>query len=162
MPSPSTTSADTTDFDATDADFACIDDWRQIRDFRITNLLGKTDEAVAVANNGDIGDFPVGTVVQVIPEHAMVKRKAGFNPTGGDWEFFELDCSASGTTIVQRGGAEVTAPQIGSCQKCHDAARRENFLCERNHGCKSNGHTPAELLTMQADDPRCAATTASP
>jgi hypothetical protein len=34
--------------------------------------------------------YPVGTIVQVFPFEAVVKRGGGFNPSGGGWEFFNL------------------------------------------------------------------------
>jgi hypothetical protein len=40
----------------------------------------------------------------------MLKRSAGFNPAGGDWEYMVLN--GAGTTIQERG-------QLGSCQSCH-------------------------------------------
>ena len=149
----------TDDYVPTEADFACLSTWTQVRKMRITNPLGDaaTNEALAIATKSQSGaEYPVGTIVQIIPTHAMAKRRQGFNARGNDWEFFVLDVSDAGTRIEQRGGAEVTAPQIGSCQQCHTRAKSYDFLCEENHGCKSNGHTPAELMEMQADDPRCA------
>ena len=148
----------TEDYVATSADFVCLSSFAQVRKMRITNPTSDAakTEAIAIATRSGT-DYPVGTIVQIIPQHAMAKRRAGFNPRGNDWEFFVLDVSDAGTTIAQRGGNEVTAPQIGSCQQCHDRAKAYDFLCEENHGCKSNGHTPAELMEMQADDPRCSA-----
>jgi hypothetical protein len=47
------------------------------------------EEAAARAENG--GVYPVGTVIQLIPFEAMVKRHEGWNPATGDWELFMLD-----------------------------------------------------------------------
>jgi hypothetical protein len=154
----------TDDYVPTEADFACLSTWTQVRKMRITNPVSDTakNEALAIATRSQSGvEYPVGTIVQIIPTHAMAKRRAGFNTRGNDWEFFVLDVSDAGTHIEQRGGAEVTAPQIGSCQQCHTRAKSYDFLCEESHGCKSNGHTPAELVELQADDPRCAGSAAN-
>lgn len=150
----------TADYVATAAAFVCLARFTQVRKMRITNPVSDaaTSDAVAIATRSQSGaEYPVGTIVKIIPQHAMAKRRAGFNPRRNDWEFFVLDVSDAGTTIAQRGGNEVTASQIGSCQQCHDRAQSFDFLCEATHGCKSNGHTSAELLEMQAADPRCAA-----
>src|SRR5262249_60416159 len=51
----------------------------------------KLARAVEMTRTGDVsGGYPVGTILQLFPAEAMVKRKPGFNPEGGDWEFFKL------------------------------------------------------------------------
>ena len=40
-----------------------------------------------------------GTMIQLIPTEAMVKRHKGYSPATGDWEFFQLSLSPSGTVI---------------------------------------------------------------
>ncbi|HGG57646.1 MAG TPA: hypothetical protein ENK31_07615, partial [Nannocystis exedens] len=97
------TTAPDEDFDALADDFVCILDWAQVRNFRIHNFLDHLDEAIAVAESADGGDYPVGTIIQLIPGEAMIKRGAGISPETGDWEFFELKPSASGTEIGVRG-----------------------------------------------------------
>src|SRR5690242_2053493 len=66
------------DFVAQESDFGCILDWDKVRHFYITNKLGKRDEALAVAN-AEGGPYPVGTIIELIPAEAMVKRRAGFS-----------------------------------------------------------------------------------
>src|ERR671918_719140 len=69
---------------------------------------GDDDDTVAVAEDTEGGGpFPVGTIIQLVPQEAMVKRAPGFDPDSNDWEFFALDVSPEGTKIVTRGGAEV-------------------------------------------------------
>jgi hypothetical protein len=92
------------DLDMQASDFDCILSWPKVGDYRITNKLGNLSGSLAIANAPDGGVFPVGTVVQLIPDEAMVKRYVGFNAASDDWEFFNLSTSASGTTINQRGG----------------------------------------------------------
>lgn len=46
--------------------------------------------------------YPPGSVIQLIPGEAMVKRSKGFSPATHDWEFFELDVSKDGTDIRRR------------------------------------------------------------
>ncbi|HWO11760.1 MAG TPA: hypothetical protein VNN80_19840 [Polyangiaceae bacterium] len=139
------------------SDFGCIKDWPQVRDFRITNKLGQEADSVARANAPGEGDYPVGTVIQVVPVEAMVKRAPGFSPESNDWEFFLLDVTESGTTITSRGVADVVGPG-GNCLDCHAQSERKwDLVCERDHGCGSIPVTPEFLLMLQDTDPRCSA-----
>jgi hypothetical protein len=145
------------DLDMQASDFDCIENWPQVRDFRITNKLGHEADSVARAQAAGSGDYPVGTVVQVVPTEAMVKRAAGFSPPSNDWEFFSLDASAAGTIINMRGVADVVGPG-GNCFACHGKAERKwDFLCEHDHGCDSIPVTSDFLLMLQNTDPRCPA-----
>jgi hypothetical protein len=74
--------------------------------------------------------FPIGTVIvkeklktpeSILPEllTVMVKRKKGFNPKVGDWEFMTLDGKA--TKITSKGKLE-------SCQACHLEYKKNDFV----------------------------------
>src|SRR5439155_1188003 len=66
------------DLDAGPGSFTCLQGWTAVRRFRVTNTLGHLDAALAVANAPDGGGrYPVGTILQLIPIEAMVKRRAG-------------------------------------------------------------------------------------
>jgi hypothetical protein len=99
--------------------------------------------------------YPVGTVLQFFTREAMVKRGGHFNPEGGGWEFFQLDVSKDGTTIRTRGGAEV-ANFAGSCQNCHAAAKKFDFVCEGHNVASLN--LPDNVIKALQTDPRCDAT----
>lgn len=143
------------DLDMTAADFGCILDWPQVDRFRVTNQLGYEEQAEAVARSASGGTYPVGTIIQVIPNEAMVKRRKGWNPETNDWEFFILETSAEGTNIVSRGGAEVENP-LGSCSDCHnDAEPKWDLVCSDGHGCEPLPFTPEQILMVQESDPRC-------
>ena len=106
-----------------------------MRQFYVDNLLGNLD-ALAVANSATGGTYPPGTLIQLIPTEAMVKRDKGFNPVTHDWEFFELDVSKDGTEIRKRGFAEVVNRFGGNCFGCHIQARPQwDLVCETDHGC---------------------------
>ncbi|HSN98673.1 MAG TPA: hypothetical protein VLS89_10330 [Candidatus Nanopelagicales bacterium] len=138
-------------------DFDCILEWDQVRLFRITNKLGNLAGSLAVANEPGSGDYPVGTVIQLVPNEAMVKRRAGFSPETSDWEFFLLDAQATGTTIVQRGTTEVTN-MFGNCFDCHNLAQPQfDLICEKDHGCDPLPVGDDVLLGVQNGDPRCMA-----
>jgi hypothetical protein len=68
--------------------FRCIMDMTHVRQFYVDNLLGNLDATLAVANSATGGTYPPGSVIQLIPGEAMVKRDKGFNPVTHDWEFF--------------------------------------------------------------------------
>ncbi len=139
-------------------DFDCILNWTAVRAFRITNKLGYLEQTLAVANSPTGGVYPVGTVVQLIPNEAMAKRKNGWNPATQDWEFFALAPQEDGTTVIQqRGGAEVVNHfGGGSCYGCHSqAARQWDLVCETNHGCTPLPFGPDVIMSFQQSDPRC-------
>jgi len=148
-----------TDFDVTAEDFTCIADWDKVLGFRITNLLGQTAEAVAVAENPSGGTYPVGTIIQHLPTEAMVKRAAGFSPESKDWEFFLLDISSGSTVITERGTTEIQT-MGNTCVSCHSLAPDEfDFVCNTwgAQGSENCGFDFGESqLSMAIDnDPRC-------
>src|SRR3954471_8247106 len=134
-PAASTTTAPVQDVRVTAASFKNLHLLTHVENNYIDSLSGHLDDALAVARAGK-GEFPVGTVMQLVPQEAMVKRRAGFSPSTNDWEFFSLDVSAKGTKILSRGGAKVLNRFGGSCAGCHSAAAPQfDFICGKNHGC---------------------------
>jgi hypothetical protein len=152
-----TDDGDVEDLDMAAEDFDCILDWTKVDRLRIVNKLGYQDEAEAVARSADGGVYPVGTVIQLIPFEAMVKRHDGWNDATGDWEFFTLEPTAAGTTILSRGGEEVVNPTSGStCAGCHGAAEPQwDSVCARGHGCEPLPFTAEQIDMAQQSDPRC-------
>jgi hypothetical protein len=145
------------DFEATAADFGCILDWPRVRNIRITNKLGFEAEAVALAENPEPGkQFPVGTIVQLFPGEAMVKRGPDYDPNNNNWEYFELRPSTDGTAINVRGRDDVINMFGGQCFGCHVAARDFDFLCEKNRGCVNLPVGDDVINALQNGDPRCA------
>jgi len=143
------------------SDFECLTKWTRIRHFRIANPLGHLDEALAVANGEMPPPYPIGTMIQLVPQEAMVKRGGGFFPDAHDWEFFLLSASSSGTEIVQRGRGEVVNPLAGvPCFTCHGAAPQTDFVCETNNGCVPLNLSVDLITLLQNRDPRCPAAAA--
>ena len=139
------------------ADFSCIRDMTPVRGFYVDNLSGALDATVAVAS-AEQGTYPPGSVVQLVPTEARVKREPGFNPATKDWEFFELDVSPEGTSIRARGFAEVVNRFGGNCFACHVKARPEfDMICEQSHGCDPIPLTAVMVRAIQKTDPRCEA-----
>jgi hypothetical protein len=151
---PTTTQAE--DFVAQANDFVRLEDMTTVRGFFVDNRLGHLDEAVTVAENPDGGVYPVGTVIQLVPQEAMVKRAPGFDPASNDWEFFNLEVSEQGTTIRARGGSEVINRFGGtSCADCHKKAEPKwDFVCEQDHGCDPLPIGDDVIAAVQRADPR--------
>ncbi len=100
------------------------------------------------------GVYPVGTIIQLVPTEAMVKRRAGYSPSTGDWEFFSLRVSPEGTKIVKSGGA-VKNFAGADCASCHSLAERKfDFVCGKDHGCAPLPLTDALIARIQRGDPR--------
>lgn len=137
-------------------DFTALAEMTPVRGYFVANVLGHLDEAIQVAEDSDGGVYPVGTVIQLIPQEAMVKRAPGFDPASNDWEFFTLEVSAEGTTIVSRGGSEVVNRFTGgSCASCHSAAEPQfDFVCEDTHGCEPLPVDDEVITAIQQSDPR--------
>jgi len=75
------------------ASFGCINNMTKVRNLFVSNLLGNLRDTLKVAESKNGGEYPAGSVVQLVPTEVMVKRKKGFNAATKDWEFFELTVS---------------------------------------------------------------------
>jgi hypothetical protein len=138
-----------------DSTFKCILKMTAVRGFFVDNLAGNLAGAVAAAQAGK-GQYPEGTVLQLIPNEAMIKQQKGFSPETNDWEFFALDSDKNGSTIVSRGAKEVNNFLGLNCFECHKAARAEfDLVCEQDHGCVPLPFTHAMFHAVQHTDPRC-------
>jgi hypothetical protein len=127
-----------------------------VRHFYVDNLLGNKEGTLAAANAPKGAMYPAGSVVQLVPTEAMVKREAGFSPPTGDWEFFELEVSSTGSKIHKRGFAEVNNRFGKNCFSCHVPAREPwDFICESGHGCEPIPIDHAMTGALQRSDPRC-------
>src|SRR5262249_12565493 len=94
------------EFVARAKDFKCLKAFtpipgKQLAD--VTRNPARLQAAMRIATeNLEHKKYPVGTIIQVFPFEAMVKRGGGFNPSGGGWEFFNLKVSPQGTRITGR------------------------------------------------------------
>lgn len=142
-----------TDFDG--SAFRCLTKMTPVRGFHVDNLRGDLAATLAAANAPKGAVYPPGSVVQLIPQEAMVKHDPGFNAQTKDWEFLLLDPSKDGTRIKQRGTVDIANP-FGTCFGCHvQAAPQWNLVCETTHGCPPLPITQAMLHALQRTDPRC-------
>ena len=118
-----------------DNSFKCITDMTPVRHFYVDNLLGSVEATVAVATAGK-GDYPEGSVLQLMPNEVMIKQQKGFNPETHDWEFFYIDVDKNGSKIFARGFADVNNRLGMNCFACHSQAKLEfDLVCEQDHGC---------------------------
>ena len=139
----------------TDESFKCITEMTKVRHFYVDNLLGNLAATTAVATAGT-GDYPEGSVVQLMPNEVMIKQQKGYSPVTRDWEFFWIDVDKSGSKIYTRGFAEVNNRFGLNCFTCHVKARAEfDFICETEHGCDPIPVTKAMFGALQRTDPRC-------
>ena len=140
-----------------DNSFKCILDMQKVRHFYVDNLLGNLDGTVKVAQSNK-GEYPVGSVLQLMPNEVMVKQPKGFSPVTKDWEFFFIDVDKNGQKIYKRGFAEVNNRLGLNCFGCHIKAREEHdFTCGENsaNGCDPLPLTQAMFGALQRTDPRC-------
>jgi hypothetical protein len=139
-----------------DSSFRCIREMTPVRDFYIDNLLGNISGTLAAANAPKGAIYPPGSVVQLVPTEVMVKREKDFSPVTGDWEFFEIEVSESGSKIGKRGFAEVNNQFNKNCFACHVPAREPyDFICETGHGCEPIPIDHKMTGALQRSDPRC-------
>jgi mono/diheme cytochrome c family protein len=155
LSSTSPTTAVAEDAKLSAADFRNVNTMTRVGDHFVANVRGHLAQALAVAHSAKGGRYPVGTILQLVPQEAMVKRAPGYNPSTNDWEFFSLDVSASGTRILSRGGAAVLNRFGGSCASCHSAAAsRFDLVCGTTHGCAPLPVGPDVFASLQRADPR--------
>lgn len=143
------------DYEAEASDFRHLSTMTPVRGFFVDNRLGHLDEAVAIAEANEGGVYPVGTIIQLVPQEAMVKRATGWSPATSDWEFFFLDVTADGVTIEERGKDQVVNRFGGNCADCHAAAEpKYDFVCEDTHGCEALPIGEDIIEAIQKADPR--------
>ena len=136
--------------------FHCLGTMTPVRHFFVDNLLGDIAATVAVAESTDGGVYPPGSVVQLVPTEAMIKHEPGWNAATRDWEFFELDVSADGSSIRKRGFVDVVNRFGGNCFGCHvKAEAKYDLICEQGHGCDPIPVTREMIAAIQIADPRC-------
>src|SRR4051812_987484 len=136
-------------------DFTNLHDMTKVRGFYVDNRLGHLKQTLAAANSERGGTYPVGTILQLVPQEAMVKRRTGFDPATKDWEFFFLTTDGTGTKIVTRGTDDVVNRFGGNCAACHAAADdRFDMVCEQDHGCAPLPVGDDVIHAIQEADPR--------
>jgi hypothetical protein len=152
----STVSAE--DLNVSEQTFGCILDWPKVRNTRFKHAdPQKLKEAMHILRDRiPDREYPVGTILQLVPFEAMVKHERGKFPKTNGWEFFTLDVFETGTTIRDRGDNVVNLSQGVTCLSCHQPAARFDFVCEKGHGCAPIPFDDQMIAEMQKGDRRCA------
>src|SRR5437868_14554839 len=121
------------DVTVSETSFGCILDWPKIRNtyFKHSNPE-KLKEAMRIFRDS-VPDkqYPVGTILQLVPFEAMVKHPLEKFPNSNGWEFFALEVSEAGTKIRDRGDHVVNLVLGAPCLTCHQPAKRFDFVCEK-------------------------------
>lgn len=137
--------------------FGCILDWPKVRNTRFKHAdPEKLKEAMRIFRYSvPDEEYPVGTILQLIPFEAMVKHPRETFPNTNGWEFFFLDVSKEGTQIADRGEHVVNRSQGVTCLNCHQPAARFDFVCEKGHGCAPIPFDDEKIAAIQKADLRC-------
>jgi hypothetical protein len=152
----SSVSAD--DLAVSEQTFGCILDWPKIRNTRFKHADPvKLKEAMRIFRDSvPDKDYPVGTILQLVPFEAMVKHPREKFPNSNGWEFFALEVSEAGTTIRDRGDNVINLLLGAPCLSCHQPAAKFDFVCEKGHGCAPLPIDDQKIGELQKADLRCA------
>ena len=151
-------SASAQDITVSEQTFGCILDWPKVRNTRFKHSdPEKLKEAMRIFRDSvPDKEYPVGTILQLVPFEAMVKHPREKFPKTNGWEFFALDVSPAGTKINDRGDSVVNVSQGVTCLSCHQPAARFDFVCEKGHGCAPIPFDDQKIADIQKADLRCA------
>ena len=150
-------SASAQDIMVSEQTFGCILDWPKVRNTYFKHSdPAKLKEAMRIFRDS-VPDkqYPVGTILQLIPFEAMVKHPREKFPNTNGWEFFFLDVSKEGTKIKDRGEHVVNLSQGVTCLSCHQPAAKFDFVCEKGHGCAPIPFDDQKIAEIQKTDLRC-------
>jgi hypothetical protein len=137
--------------------FGCILEWPKVRNTRIKHSdPEKLKEAIRIFRDSvPDKEYPVGTILQLVPFEAMVKHPREKFPNSNGWEFFALDLSEAGTKIRDRGDKVVNLSLGLPCLSCHQPAAKFDFVCEKGHGCAPLPFDDQKFAELQKADLRC-------
>jgi len=141
----------------TEKSFSCMHVGTKIRKTYIRNAdPAKLKEAVRIYENKVEGvEYPAGTIIQMVPNEAMVKHAKKDFPNTNGWEFFAFEVSAEGTKIASRG--DTASNRLGTCLSCHGGAVKFDYVCDKGQGCPAIPVTDEQIIAIQGKDPRCTA-----
>ena len=150
-------SASAQDMTVSEQTFGCILDWPKVRNTRLKHAdPEKLKEAIRIFRDSvPDKEYPVGTILQLVPFEAMVKHPHEKFPNTNGWEFFALEVSEAGTKIRDRGDKVVNLSLGAPCFSCHQPAARYDFVCEKGHGCAPIPFDDQKIRELQMADARC-------
>ena len=149
--------ASAADVTVSEQTFGCIVDWPQVRNTRINHADPKQlAEAMRIFRDSVPNtEYPVGTILQLVPFEAMVKHPREKFPNSNGWEFFALEVSEAGTKIRDRGDNVVNLSLGAPCLSCHQPAAKFDFVCEKGHGCAPIPFDDQKIAELQRADSCC-------
>jgi hypothetical protein len=141
----------------TEKSFGCLLELPKVRNTRIQHPdPEKLKEAIRIFSDSvPDKEYPVGTILQLVPFEAMVKHEKADFPNTNGWEFFFLGVSDQGTKILDRGEKAMNTRAKSTCLECHQAGSKFDYVCEKGHGCAPVPLTDQKIAEIQASDPRC-------
>src|SRR5262245_24366730 len=151
-------SASAQELKVTEESFGCILDMPKVRNTRFKHAdPAKLKEAMRIFRESEPDkEYPVGTILQLVPFEAMVKHPHEKFPKSNGWEFFALDVSETGTKILDRGDENVLNILLKApCLSCHQPAAKFDFVCEKGHGCAPLSIDDQKIAELQKADLRC-------
>jgi hypothetical protein len=145
------------DITVSEQTFGCILDWPKVRNTRFKHSDPvKLKEAMHILRDSiPDREYPIGTILQLVPFEAMVKHPHEKFPKTNGWEFFALDVSEAGTKIRDRGDNVVNLSQGVTCLSCHQPAAKFDLVCEKGHGCAPIPFDDQKIAELQRADSRC-------
>src|SRR5262249_20617883 len=150
-------SASAQDVTVSEERLGCILDWPKVRNTYFKHSdPAKLKEAMRIFRERvPDKEYPVGTILQLVPFEAMVKHPHEKFPKSNGWEFFALEVSEAGTKIRDRGDKVVNLLLATPCLTCHQPAARFDFVCEKGHGCAPLPIDDQKIAEFQKADLRC-------
>ena len=141
----------------TEQTFGCILDWPKVRNTRFKHSdPAQLKEAMRIFRDSvPDKEYPVGTILELVPFEATVTHPREKFPKTNGWEFFFLDVSKEGTKIMDRRDSVVNLSQGVTCLSCHQPAARFDFVCEKGHGCAPIPFDDQKIAEIQKSDLRC-------
>jgi hypothetical protein len=140
----------------TEKSFGCILEGTKVGNAYFRNQdPEKLKEAIRIFKD-NVPDtiYPVGTILQLFPNQAMVKHTPEKFPLTNGWEFLGFQLSEHGTIILSRG-ARASDHNSVPCIACHQAAEKFDFVCGKGRGCAPLAADDKKIAQLQAADPRC-------
>jgi hypothetical protein len=109
--------------------FDCILEWPKVRNTRIKHSdPEKLKEATRIFGDSmPDREYPVGTILQLVPFEAMVKHPREKFPKTNGWEFFSLDVSPTTDESPKTGALPISYMGLGSLRQNFETLFQKNL-----------------------------------
>ena len=151
-------SASAQDITVSEQTFGCILDWPKVRNTRFKHSdPEKLKEAMRIFRNSvPDKEYPVGTILQLVPFEAMVKHPREKFPKTMDGSFSLWMSPTKGprSMIEERVSSMFRKESPGL--SCHQPVAKFDFVSEKGHGCAPIPFDDQKIADIQKADLRCA------